>query len=131
MKAIYVIVERSNDLFCAYADSVDKIYGCGETVQDVKQSIFECIEIVKSFDDKNIPAGLKGEYEIVWKFNISGLLAYYEGIFSRAGIASVTGLSEAQVGDFTLGVKKPRGRQAKMIERNLHRLGSDLLAIEL
>ncbi|ACT91698.1 hypothetical protein Dfer_0429 [Dyadobacter fermentans DSM 18053] len=68
MKAIYVIVERNEDLFCACADNVHKIFGCGETMQEVKQSIFECIEIVKSFDDKNIPAGLKREYELVWKF---------------------------------------------------------------
>lgn len=131
MKKICVIVERSRDLFCAYADNIDKIYGCGETLSEVKQSIFECIEIVKSFDDRNIPAGLKGEYEIIWKFEISGLLAYYEGIFSRKGIAAVTGLTCEQIHDFTLGVKKPRGGQAKMIKRKLHRLGSDLLAIEL
>lgn len=43
MKKIYIIVERSKELFCAFANNVEKINGCGETVSEVKQSIFECI----------------------------------------------------------------------------------------
>lgn len=86
---------------------------------------------MKSFDERNIPEGLKGGYEIVWKFEISGLLAYYESIFGRAGVVTVTGLTDEQVSHFTMGVKRPRGGQIKMIERKLHKLGRDLLAIEL
>ncbi|HWV30431.1 MAG TPA: helix-turn-helix transcriptional regulator [Dyadobacter sp.] len=131
MKKIRVIIERSKDFFWAYGDNVDKVNGGGETIDQLKQSVLECIEIVKSFDDKNIPAALKGEYEIVWKFDVESLLEYYKGIFSQTGIARLTGINEKQLNHYASGLKKPRPAQAKKIENALHKLGGELLAIEL
>ncbi len=131
MKKIRVVIEQGKDGYGAYAENVKKIYGMGDTVEEVKQSVLECIEIVKSFDDKNIPAALKGEYEIVWKFDVESLLEYYKGIFSQTGIARLTGINEKQLNHYASGLKKPRPAQAKKIENALHRLANDLLAIEL
>ncbi|MET7259254.1 helix-turn-helix domain-containing protein [Dyadobacter fermentans] len=131
MKRIRILIERGKDGYSAYAENVKKIYGIGDTVQDVKKNVFECIEIVKSFDDKNIPAALKGEYEIVWKFDVESLLEYYKGIFSQTGIARLTGINEKQLNHYASGLKKPRPAQAKKIENALHKLGGELMAIEL
>jgi predicted RNase H-like HicB family nuclease len=131
MKKIRILIERGKDGYSAYAENVNKIYGVGDTVDDVKQNVLECIQIVKSFDDKNIPAALKGEYEIVWKFDVESLLEYYKGIFSQTGIARLTGINEKQLNHYASGLKKPRPAQAKKIENALHRLANDLLAIEL
>ncbi len=131
MKKIRVVIEQGKDGYGAYAENVKKIYGMGDTVEEVKQSVLECIEIVKSFDDKNIPAALKGEYEIIWKFDVESLLEYYKGIFSQTGIARLTGINEKQLNHYASGLKKPRPAQAKKIENALHRLANDLLAIEL
>ncbi|NIJ54268.1 type II toxin-antitoxin system HicB family antitoxin [Dyadobacter arcticus] len=131
MKKIRVIIERSKDFFWAYGDNVDKINGGGETIEEVKQSILECIEIVKSFDDKNIPAALKGEYELVWKLDVGSFLQYYKGIFNQTGIAKLTGINEKLLNHYASGLKKPRPAQAKKIEMALHRLGNELLSVEL
>ncbi|WP_439556846.1 type II toxin-antitoxin system HicB family antitoxin [Dyadobacter sp.] len=131
MKKIKIIIERSKDFYWAYGDNVDKINGGGATIEDVKKSVFECIEIVKGFDDKNIPSALKGEYEIEWKLDVGSFLKYYKGIFSQTGIAKITGINEKLLNHYASGIKKPRPAQAKKIEAALHKLGNELLAVKL
>ncbi|WP_026632917.1 transcriptional regulator [Dyadobacter alkalitolerans] len=131
MKKIRVVIERSKDFYGAYAENVKMLNGGGETIDEVKKSVLECIEIIKSFDDRNIPAALKGEYEIVWKFDVGSFLKYYKGIFSQSGIARLTGINEKQLNHYASGLKKPRPAQAKKIEAALHQLGSELLALKL
>ncbi|MCE7060135.1 type II toxin-antitoxin system HicB family antitoxin [Dyadobacter sp. CY343] len=131
MKKIKINIGRSKDHFGAYAENVAKIYGGGDTIEEVKQSILECIEIVKSFDDKNIPSALKGEYELVWKLDVGSFLQYYKGIFNQTGIAKLTGINEKLLNHYASGLKKPRPAQAKRIEAALHQLGSELLAVQL
>jgi hypothetical protein len=131
MKKIKVVIGRSKNHYGAYAENVDKIYGGGDTIEDVKKSVYECIENVKSFDDKNIPAALKGEYEIEWKLDVGSFLKYYKGIFSQTGIAKITGINEKLLNHYASGIKKPRPAQAKKIEAALHKLGNELLAVKL
>ncbi|MGN5955682.1 hypothetical protein ACP6L2_13810 [Sphingobacterium lactis] len=69
MKTLKIVIERSADMFSAYAENANGIYGGGDTVEETKQSILEAIEIYKNeFTPENIPAILKGEYEIVYHF---------------------------------------------------------------
>ncbi|TLV02783.1 helix-turn-helix domain-containing protein [Dyadobacter luticola] len=131
MKTIKVIIGRSKDHYGAYAENVNKIYGGGNTIEEVKNSVLECIEIVKTFDSKNIPAALKGEYEIEWKLDVGSFLQYYKGIFSQTGIAKLTGINEKLLNHYASGIKKPRPAQAKKIENALHKLGNELLAVKL
>lgn len=131
MKKIKIIIGRSKDFYGAYAENVAKINGGGQTIEEVKQSVLDCIEIVKSFDDKNVPVALKGEYELVWKFDVGSFLQYYKGIFSQTGIAKLTGINEKQLNHYASGLKKPRPAQAKKIEMALHKLGHELLSVEL
>lgn len=131
MKKIKIVIGRSKDHFGAYAENVPKIYGGGDTIEEAKQSIFECIDIVKSFDDKDIPAALKGEYELVWQLDVGSFLQHYKGIFNQTGIAKLTGINEKLLSHYASGLKKPRAAQAKRIEAALHQLGSELLAVQL
>ena len=131
MKVISIRIEASSNFFCAYGLNVNKICAGGATIAAVKESVFECIEIVKSFDDKNVPAALKGEYEIVWKFEIGSVLAHYLNIFNPSGFARVIGIKESQLNNYASGQKKPRAAQAKKIVNALHRLGNELISIKL
>jgi hypothetical protein len=131
MKKIKVIIGRGKDNYGAFAENTEMITGVGNTVQEAKASVLECIELIKTFPPKNIPAILKGEYEIVWKLDVESLLDYYKGIFNQKGIAKLTGINEKQLNHYASGLKKPRPTQAKKIETALHRLGNELLAIEL
>ncbi|WP_031527082.1 hypothetical protein [Dyadobacter crusticola] len=131
MRTIKIIIARSKDFFGAHSENVKGINGGGATIEEVKKSVYECIDIIKSFDDKNIPAALKGEYEIEWKLDVGSFLKYYKGIFSQTGIAKITGINEKLLNHYASGLKKPRPAQAKKIEAALHKLGSELLAVKL
>ena len=131
MKKIKIIIARGKDDYAAYAENVEKIYGIGDTIQEAKMSALNCIDIIKTFSPDNILTALKGDYEIVWKFDVESLLEYYKGIFNQTGIARLTGINEKQLNHYASGLKKPRQAQIKKIEAALHRLGSELLAVEL
>ena len=53
MKQIKIIIEKSKDLFWAYAVELEGITAGGETVQEVKKDIEESITIQKELG--NIP----------------------------------------------------------------------------
>lgn len=130
MKQIKIIIERSKDLFSAYTDNVEGVYGGGDTVVEAKESIIKAIELYKKYNEK-IPSILKGEYEIVYKFDTQSFLSYYKGVITNAALERLTGISQKQFQHYATGLKKPRLAHAKKIEIALHQLGSELIAIEL
>ena len=68
-KKVRIIIERSNDSYSSYAENVPGIYGQGNTVEEAKQSALKGIDLLKIYNkDEKVPAILKGEYEIVYKF---------------------------------------------------------------
>ena len=132
MKQVKVIIERSKNLYSAYAENVEGIYGGGDTVEEAKQSILDAIRLLKKHNkNDNLPRILKGEYELVYKFDTESLLNYYKGVFSNAAFERITGINQKQIQHYSTGLKKPRIMQAKKIETALHKLGAELLAVEL
>ena len=132
MKQIKIIIERSKDLYSAYAENVEGVYGGGDTVEEAKRSILEAIELLKKYNKKeNIPGALKREYKLIFKFDTESLLNYYKGVFSNAAFERITGINQKQIQHYSTGLKKPRASQAKKIETALHKLGNELLAVEL
>jgi predicted RNase H-like HicB family nuclease len=132
MKIIKIIIERSEDMFSAYAENVSGIYGGGDTVAKAKQSILDAIQIIRDeFTPDNIPTILKGEYEIIYHFDAESLLNYYKGIFTNAALEKITGINQRRLQHYSTGLKKPRKPQLKKIEEGLHRLANELQAVEL
>ncbi|GAA4272031.1 type II toxin-antitoxin system HicB family antitoxin [Aquimarina gracilis] len=131
MKTIKIIIEKSSDSFGAYAENVEGIYGAGDTVRECKQSILDAIETVKTFDDDNIPEALKGDYEIVYNFDLESLLNYYKGIMPFSALERITGINQRQLQHYSTGHRKPRIEQRKKIETALHKFGNELLSVEL
>ncbi len=132
MKQVKIIIEKTKDNYDAYAENVEGVYGGGSTPQEAKSSVVAAIELLKKYnDDKNIPAILKGEYELVFKYDAESFLNYYKGIFTNAALEKITGINQRQLQHYSSGLKKPRPLQAKKIQAALHQLGNELLAVEL
>lgn len=132
MKTIKIIIEKSDDHYDAYADNVRGIYAGGDTVAKVKQSVLDAIDLLKEFNDEDrLPNILKGEYEIVYKFDTESLLNYYKGIINPVTLHRLTGINQKQLQHYASGHSKPRKAQREKIEKGLHKLGEELLAIEL
>jgi len=132
MKTLKIVIERSADVFGAYAENAEGIYGGGDTVEEAKQSILDAIQIIKKeFTPENIPSVLTGEYEIVYQFDVESLLNYYKGIFTNAALEKITGINQRQLQHYSSGLKKPRQPQLKKIEQGLHQLAAELQSLEL
>jgi hypothetical protein len=131
LKKVKIIIERSSDLCSAYAENVEGVYGAGETVSAAKESVVKSIALLKKYNKENIPTILKGEYQIVFRFDVESFLSYYKGIFTNAALERLTGINQKQFQHYASGLKKPREAQAKKIETALHKLGSELMAVEL
>jgi len=132
MKQLKIIVERSNDIFSCYAENVEGIYGGGETLGAAKQSIIDAIKLFKKYNNQdNIPEILKGEYTLIFKFDILSFLNYYKGVFTPAALERITGINQKQIQHYSTGHRRPRATQRKKIETALHKLGEELIAVEL
>ena len=74
---------------------------------------------------------MKGKYKLVFRFDTESLLNYYKGVFSNSALERITGINQRQLQHYASGLKKPRTVQLKKIENALHKLGGELLAVEL
>jgi predicted RNase H-like HicB family nuclease len=132
MKTVKIIIEKTQDHFSAYADNVAGVYGGGDTVEEAKSSIEEAIRLLKKYNsEKDIPAILKGEYSLVYKFDTESLLKYYSKIFTKSALEHMTGINQRQLQHYSTGLKKPRSAQKEKLQNALHALGGELLALEL
>ncbi|MCE7043369.1 type II toxin-antitoxin system HicB family antitoxin [Dyadobacter sp. CY312] len=131
MKTLKVIIEKSKDSYSAYSENFPQINGMGDSLQEVKESVLNSIEIIKGFDARQIPSILKTEYQIEWKLDVASLLNYYKPVFNQSGLAKVAGINEKLLNHYATGEKKPGAAQVKKIEVALHQLGKELLAVEL
>ena len=132
MKQIKIIVERSKDIISCYAENVEGIYGGGDTLQEAKQSVLDAIRLFKEYNnEENIPEILKGDYELVYKFDVQSFLDYYKGVFTPAALERIAGINQKQIQHYSSGHRKPRLAQRRKIEEALHKLGHELIAMEL
>lgn len=131
-RKIKIIIEKSKDMYSAYAENVAGVYGGGDTVEEARQSVVDAIRLLKAHNkSEHVPTALKGEYQLVYKFDVESFLMYYRKIFTKSALEKLTGINQRQLQHYSSGLKKPRPEQAKKIETALHKLGSELLAIEL
>ncbi|WP_205513642.1 type II toxin-antitoxin system HicB family antitoxin [Longitalea arenae] len=132
MKIVNVTIEKTKDHYSAFTDNLEGIYGGGDTPEEAIKSIVESIKLFKKHNKlSNIPAILKGEYKIVYKFDTESLLNYYQKVFTKSALEHLTGINQRQLQHYSSGLKKPRPAQKKKIEEALHQLGSELLAVHL
>jgi len=134
MQSVTVIIERAENNFSAYVRDVDGIVATGSTIDEIKASMTEAIEVYveacKEYGNV-VPAELEGEYELNFELDIQSFLQIYEGIFSKAGLEKLTGINQKQLWHYANGLSKPRPVQRQRIESALHRLGSELLSLSL
>ena len=132
MEKLEIIICASKDHFGACAENCEGIYAAGNTVEEVRKDVEETIRLIKeNLPEERWPEILKGEYEIVYKYDTQSLLNYYSGILTHAALERLTGINKKQLWNYANGVSKPRPAQVKRIETALHKLGTELIALSL
>ena len=132
MKKIIIVIERSADLFDAYSDNCDGIYGAGDTLEACKADIETSIRQIKEkLPIEQWPEELKGEYELEYKLDTQSFLEYFSQYLSLAGMERITGVNQKQLSNYLNRRSKPRKPQIERISKGLRRFASELLSITL
>ena len=125
-------MKKQKIMYSAYAENTKGIYAGGNTVEEVKQSVLDAIRLLKNYNSgENIPNILKGDYQIVYRFDTQSFLNYYNKVFTNVALERITGINQKLLHHYATGLKKPREPQRKKIEIALHKLGTELLSLEL
>jgi predicted RNase H-like HicB family nuclease len=134
MKTIEAIIERAkNGTFSVFC-TTEMFTGMGDTAEAARLNMRKQMDFFKNTAIKggfSYPGFLDEEFEIVYKFNTESLLEYYSGILSLSGLEKITGIHQKQLWNYLHDKSKPRKAQVEKIEKGLHSLGSELIAISL
>ena len=134
MKTLTVIIERTENNYSAYLQEVDGIVATGKSVEEIKKCIIDSINVLidecNEFGD-TIPEALKGEYCLAFKMDVKSLLDFYSKIFTKAGLERITGINQKQLWHYASGLRNPRPEHTVLLDNALHKLGEELLAINL
>lgn len=129
-----VIIEKADNNYSAYIDGIDGIVTTGNTIDEIKKNMVEAIELyVETCKELDLecPEELEGDYQLNFKMDVKSLLEFYSGIFTKAGLERITGINQKQLWHYASGNRNPRPEQKIKIETALHKLGEDLLSINL
>lgn len=134
MEKVMVDIYYTGNNYCAYAPILLGCVSTADTLEEMKKNIKEAIDfhVETSFENNDpIPVVFKGEYQLEFKLSTEALLNAYSNIFTKAALSRITGINERQLWHYASGSRKPRPAQRKRIEDGLHRLGAELLTIEI
>lgn len=134
MKPVVVIIERAENNYSAYLEGIDGIFALGKSVDEIKKGIIDSIEVLKEECKEfggEIPEALKGDYELIFKMDVRSVLDFYSNLFTKSGLERITGINQKQLWHYASGLRNPRPEQSLKLEKALHKLGEELLAINL
>ncbi|MDR1764023.1 MAG: type II toxin-antitoxin system HicB family antitoxin [Dysgonamonadaceae bacterium] len=132
MEKVIVTVEMTDNNYAAYLEKLPGCVSTGKTFEELKQNIVEAIgfHLEGMKEDGEKPA-FSSEYELIYRFDPESLLKHYDGIFTKAALERLTGINQRQLQRYSSGASRPRSSQSRKINRALHHLGNELLAVEL
>ncbi|WP_300227713.1 type II toxin-antitoxin system HicB family antitoxin [uncultured Bacteroides sp.] len=133
-RQLTVIIEKADNNYSAYIDGIDGIVTTGNSIDEIKKNMVEAIELyVETCKELDLecPEELEGDYQLNFKMDVKSLLEFYSGIFTKAGLERITGINQKQLWHYASGNRNPRPEQKIKIETALHKLGEDLLSINL
>ena len=134
MKPVVVIIERAENNYSAYLEGIDGIFAVGKSVDEIKKGIIDSIEVLKEECKEfggEIPKALRGDYELIFKMDVRSVLDFYSNLFTKSGLERITGINQKQLWHYASGLRNPRPEQSLKLEKALHKLGEELLAINL
>ena len=117
-----VFIEISTYGFSAYTEANKLDYSCigeGKTVQEAIADFNDSYEEIKSY---YLQEGLP--------FQEASFLSEYCKAFSLAGLERITGISQAQLGHFLHGRRKPSQKTIHKIQEGVERFAGELTALK-
>jgi len=133
MKTTALIEKGKDGTYGVFTPDIDHtIIGSGSTVAEAKADFENSVkEMLASYTDagKPIPKELQG-ITFVYKYDLASLFSYYNWI-NVTQFAKIAGINSGLMRQYKAGGTYISENQTRKIESTLHRLGSELTAVEL
>ena len=131
MKQVKAVIERASDgTFSIYMDADDMSYlvtGTGSTVEEARKVFNDGYEDMKQYyaeEGKEFE-----EAEFIFQYDVASFLQYYAFAFSLAGLESITGINQKQLGHYVSGYRNPSPKTKKKIEESIRKFSEELSAV--
>ena len=135
MNKVLVILEKTSvEGYSAYLPELPGCISTGNSLSDIKESIQDAVEFhIEGMKEEHleIPEAFQEDYELSYKMDIASLFDWFSGVLTKSGISRLTGMNQSLISQYASGIKRPSSKQTRKIENALHRLGQELLEIEL
>ena len=134
MEKVIVEVSYSGKNYSAHIPILPGCVTTGSTLVEIRKHVEEIvpfhIEGMRE-DNDEYPSVFNDKYEFIYKLSAETLINEFSGIFTKAALSRVTGINERQLWHYAAGVRHPRQMQRKRIVNGLHKLGKELLSVDL
>lgn len=110
------------------------VVATGATLDALKEEFSSALEFhLDGMQETNedIPATLRGDYELDYHLNAQALLHYTEGIISRRALSQITGINLQQLSHYASGWRNPRPEMQQRIVNGIQELGRQLITVSL
>ena len=134
MEKVIVEVGYSGKNYSAHIPILPGCVTTGSSLIEIRKHIEEIVPFhIEGMQEDNdeYPSVFNGKYEFIYKLSTETLINEFSGIFTKAALSRVTGINERQLWHYAAGVRHPRQVQRKRIVDGLHRLGKELLSVDL
>lgn len=131
MRKCKVFIEKSEYGYSAYIGDTPLEFGCIGEGKTVEETIADFLGTFEAMKQDYIAAGNEFEdVDIEFYYDTASFLSEYAGIFSLSGLEKITGVSQAQLGHFLHGRRKPSRKTIDKIQIGVDRFAKELTAIK-
>lgn len=130
MKKVKVFIEKSEYGFSAYMEDAGLDYGCigeGRSVEETIEDFNKSFADIRAYYAKHDKVFEEIEYEFY--YDTASFLDEYCKAFSLAGLERITGVSQAQLGHFLHGRRKPSAKTVARIQAGVEKFAHELTAV--
>ena len=128
---VKVFIEKAECGYSAYIEDSPLEFGCigeGETVEEtIKEFLGDYEGLKKSYEQKGHKAA---DVEFEFYYDTASFLSEYAGVFSLSGLEKLTGVSQAQLGHYLHGRRKPSRKTINKIQNGVDHFAKELTAIK-
>ncbi len=128
---VKVFIEKAECGYSAYIEDSPLEFGCigeGETVEETIKDFLGVYEgMKKSYEQEGHKAA---DVEFEFYYDTASFLSEYAGVFSLSGLEKLTGVSQAQLGHYLHGRRKPSRKTINKIQNGVDHFAKELTAIK-
>lgn len=133
MKHVKVYIERAADgtFSASLANPLDLPYGLvgvGATADEAIADWQTCYKEMKELFASNGEPFVEADFSFA--YDIPSFLLHYAGTFTYAGLASLTGVSAAQLSQYANGYRNPSAKTAAKIQKGLRAFAAELSRVQ-